>query len=113
MITWRRRCFQCTNPIDLDYDFLTEHYLRSFLKYLRLNPINLYRNQPFLKFYGLKVRRVCRHCFETPVVFNTTIHHLRQCGAIRHVVAPSKSKTEHELRLWNTWMFKYANKTLK
>ncbi|QIG59728.1 hypothetical protein [Dishui Lake phycodnavirus 3] len=97
---WKHECYQCECPLDVHYHFESYREFKQLIKYKYMFPLYLKLNRTMYKFYGLRVRRVCKWCFQDKVTYNPRKDALRQIGVIRNICPRSKSKTKEEIGAW-------------
>ncbi len=96
---WLYECFECQCPMDIglrvsDTDY--SKFIRDYGSWCYLRPFVLCHNSSFYKFYGLRLKRVCRSCFVEPKRVNL-VH--RETGTPRQVVTKrDRSKSTDEIR---------------
>lgn len=106
--TWSHQCYECGRPTNVlfeddDDELMFAHAVKFFGQY----PLELYYNDEFLKFYGLKVKRVCRHCFYYRVRFNPLIQRDREMGLKVKMLRKSYTKTSGQIENWNRLFKQY------
>ena len=110
---WESRCYQCGRPTNVyfDDDYDTQKLTKAILFYA-MHPINVMYNTQYLKFYGLKVKRVCAHCFGTKIRFNPAIQRDREMGKKVKMLKKSYAKTSEQIENWNRKFDKYLKNSL-
>lgn len=112
-LKWNSRCYQCGRPTNVyfDYDDDIETYTKAILFYIK-NPINYLYNTEYLKFYGLKVKRVCAHCFHSKIRYNPAIQRDREMGKRVKILEKSYAKTSEQIENWNRKFYKYLKSSV-
>lgn len=107
-IKCRGYCCICQCP--LEPYIKTNNYEKRELvrKYKKINPLFLINNDQYLKFFGLKVKRVCYSCLKTLKKPSQEILRSREIGKIQHINR-SLALSIKDLSFWYQGLCKYVN----
>jgi hypothetical protein len=110
---WESRCYQCGRPTNVyfDDDYNVETYTKALFYYIQ-NPINFMYNVEYLKFYGLKLTRVCAHCFHHKIHYNPSIQRDREMGKRVCILKKSYAKTSEQIENWNRQFDNYLKNSV-
>lgn len=101
---WERQCFQCGRPVDVYFDDngCLDTMIKSMAFFIK-NPIDLDYNVSLLKFYGMKVKRVCFGCFQNKLHFNPNVMRERETGMKpkRQILPKIYTRTTEQICRWN------------
>jgi len=112
-IKCRGFCFGCNAPLR-PYIKSNNQEVRDLIrKYRRINPIWLYNNDTYYKFYGLKLNRVCYSCFT--IIKKPSLKELRniETGKCKPLPKTSLSLTRNYLLLWYNSLHKYVSNNFR
>jgi hypothetical protein len=78
------------------------------------NPIDLDYNASMLKFYGMKVKRVCLGCFQNKLHFNPNVMRERETGMKpkRQILPKIYTRTKEQIDRWNLRLDKYLKNSV-
>ena len=104
---WERLCYKCHRPIcvyvNTDDPGLLIHAVRFYMDV----PIDLTYNTMYLKFYGLRVKRVCAHCFHNKLNLSPQNIMNREIGKKVKFEKKSYTKTAEQINTWNRHFYRY------
>jgi hypothetical protein len=106
-------CFNCNAPLN-PYIKSNNYEVRELIrKYRRINPIWLYNNEMFYKFYGCKLKRVCFSCFTH--VKKPSIKQLlsREIGKTKNLTVQPLSLKKEDILFWYQSLHRYVSKNFK
>lgn len=106
-------CFNCNAPLK-PYIKSNNYEVRELIrKYRRINPIWLYNNETYYKFYGNVLKRVCFSCFTTLKKPGKRQLLLREIGKTKNVTANSLSLTTKDMLFWYQSLYRYVSNNFK
>ncbi len=112
-IKWLRQCYSCECPLE-PYIHTNSTEERNIIREFRkLNPFFTVNNTLYLKFFDMKIRRVCYACYLNSYDdIHPSFFRDRECGRIKNILPRPKSKTRDELLYWFEDLKRYLSKRL-
>ena len=102
-------CFICDCPLEPYVKTDNKEKRELIRKYKKIKPIFLINNGTYLKFFKLKVERVCYSCFKTCSTPSQEVLRSREIGKIK-TINRNLSLSRKEVFLWYIGLYKYVNK---
>ncbi len=99
-IKWKYNCYLCECPLDIFYKKEHRYETKLLDKFMELSELSFQNNVSMYKFFGLKVKRVCKCCFEMKISYNPHLHTMRQCGIMKLGPPPSTAISYRRLGNW-------------
>lgn len=106
-------CFNCNAPLN-PYIKSNNYEVRELIrKYRRINPIWLYNNEMFYKFYGLKLKRLCFSCFTHVKKPSIKQLRFREIGKTKNLSVHPFSLKKEDILFWYQSLHRYVSKNFK
>ena len=102
-------CFICNCPLEPYIKSGNREKRELIRKYRKIKPLFLVNNETYLKFFKLKVKRVCYSCFKTCGKPSQEVLRSREIGKTK-TINRNLSLSRKELFLWYKGLYNYVNK---
>jgi len=99
-IKWINECYSCCCPLNPRIHTNNPQERKIIREYRKLNPIFMFNNEEYYKFFSSQLKRVCYACFLNSHKIHPSTFRKRECGILKQIYKRPKSKTKSELLYW-------------